>query len=376
MTERPVGRWSDRARGMRPAVLVLATLAVLATGCGGGGDTAADEGPQSFARQATKVRAAAADTRPWFCSGEGTGMPPSGHGNGSHVSSAYAGKSKGPLAWDDCQKLAEQLDRVVAITRGLETRDKGEAAGWLPVAGDYIPGLGTHHGKMGAMGGMGGGSTPGSIPGVDVQALTRCLGDRGIDVRGGSMPNFTDPAFTDALRACGAPLPAGGSPMAVPGAIPGQGSGTFDETAPQFLIYGGPQPDAPLVGVAYTYMGKGGPPEGFAGGNDFWHEHNKICMGGTGVLAGAEEVPDDHCASLGGHNVQITGPGGVLGDSGNFVLHLWLPPYEYRPDLFVSGNPCLLDSGAAPKDDPCWQAARRDPSPGSPAHAAGAHDGG
>jgi hypothetical protein len=225
------------------------------------------------------------------------------------------GKTKGPLSWADCTKLAGQLDQVLAATRGIETKAKGEAAG-LRGVGEYIPGLGTHHGQLSTM---------------------TLLPD------------------------------AGSAPT------------TFDPGKPQFFIYGGPQANAPIVGVAYTNFDVGAaPPEGFAGGNDWWHEHNKLCMGGGGILAGAEEVSDEQCTALGGRNLQITGAGGIFGDRQNWVLHLWLPPYEYRPDLFASGNPCLLANGVAAEDDPCWQIAHRDPSlgPPNPPTTSGDHDGG
>jgi hypothetical protein len=137
---------------------------------------------------------------------------------------------------------------------------------------------------------------------------------------------------------------------------------TFDHTKPQFLIYGGPGGDAPLVGVAYSLSAGGGrtPPPAFAGANDWWHLHAKLCYGSGGILAGAEEISDTACQALGGSNMSL--PGG-----GIWLLHVWLvQPYEYRLDLFSSGHNCLLASGVAPPSDPCWEIAHRDPALGMP----------
>jgi hypothetical protein len=282
------------ARGLRVAAAGAIAAAVL--GCTKPKPPTGQPATTRFGDEARQVQAATPDRRPWFCNSVGQGTPPSGHGNGSHVNPAYAGKTKGPLAWDVCLQLAGQLDQTLGAVRGLETRAKGEAAGWMGF-GQYLPGLGTHHGKL---------------------------------------ANLSAP---------------------------------FDPAKPTFLIYGGKTGDAPLVGVAFRVANTTVPPEGYAGGNDWYHGHTKVCVGGTGILGGGEEMADADCAALGGRNVAI-------GQSGDLLLHVWLPPYEYRPDVFVSGHPCLLADGIAPPSDPCWELARTDPSdlPATPPPAE--HDGG
>jgi hypothetical protein len=250
--------------------------------------------PTRFTDEAKQVQASAPESRPWFCSSTGTGTPPSGHGNGSHVNPAYEGQTKGPLSWDVCHQLAAQLDQTLGAVQGLETRAKGEAAGFMGF-GEYLPGLGTHHGKF---------------------------------------ANLSSP---------------------------------FDPAKPTFLIYGGKSPSSPLVGVAFRVANTSVPPEGYAGGNDWYHHHSKVCVGTGGILGGGEELPDADCKALGGTNVAI-------GSGGDLLLHVWLPPYEYRPDIFVSGHPCLLAAGLAPSTDPCWELARRDPSQ-VPPPTGGEHDG-
>jgi hypothetical protein len=375
-----------RARALGRVAVIAAAAATLLAGC---------STPYSYAKQARQAQRFTPNKRPWFCNSVGNGTPASGHGNGSHVHPIYEGRTKGPLSWDDCTKLAAELDKTLAAVKGLETKAKGEAAGWRQVA-SYIPGLGTHHAKLpagvGPPGSIPPGSTPpgsgprvsmptGTIPGgLDFQAIGRCLTEHGVNLSGG-VPDFSDPAFAAAAQACGLPgIGSGG------GMVPGFG-GPFDPASPQFLIYGGPDPDAPLVGVAFAFFGGGNPPEAYTGGNDWWHLHTKVCFGSNGtVLAGAEEVSDEQCTALGGRNRSIGAPGGSptgpAGATGIWLLHVWMaPPYEYKPDIFVSGHNCLLAAGVAPQSDPCWKIAHRDPSLGPPPTTAGgggdpAHDGG
>jgi hypothetical protein len=255
-----------------------------------------------YTQMARDHQAATPETRPYFCNAAGDGTPPGGHGNGSHVHPIYEGMTKGPLSWEDCHRLANQLDSVMAAVKGMETRSAGEAAGWRELA-EYIPGLGTHHSKQ-----------------------------------------FVGP---------GTEVPP------------------FDPAQPQFLIYGGTAPDAPLVGVAYAASGRTNPPEAFAGSNDWWHLHQKICIGpNRQILAGAEEIPDEECTALGGRQVSL--------GQGIWLLHLWIMPgYQIKYDVFVSGHPCLGENAPLPREDPCWEEiANRDPSEGPPPgeHDHGGHD--
>lgn len=144
-----------------------------------------------------------------------------------------------------------------------------------------------------------------------------------------------------------------------PGGPVGGGS-TFDPTRPTFLIYGGAGPEAPLVGLSYAAPGTSNPPPAFAGTNDWWHLHQKVCFGANGqILAGAEEIPDEECAALGGTQRDL-GPG-------IWLLHLWVVPgYQLKLDVFASGHPCLGETGPLAWEDPCWELANRDPADGLP----------
>jgi hypothetical protein len=124
-------------------------------------------------------------------------------------------------------------------------------------------------------------------------------------------------------------------------------AGTFNPTRPTFLQYGGNTPDAKLVGISwYVNSGAGTPPAGFPGNNDWWHFHEYLCISNSTGLV----IFDGKC------------PAGVNGSSvylGNYwLLHAWIVPgWEHKPDVFEGHHPCLLASGPAAMDDPCWDMA-------------------
>jgi hypothetical protein len=142
-------RGCGRARVIGRTFAGVAAVAVLLVSC------TTRSRPMTFEQEASRVQGSAPDTRPWFCNAVGKGTPPSGHGNGHEVHPYYEGKTKGPLSWADCKQLADQLDQTLGAVKGIETKAKGEAAGWRQAA-PYVPGLGTHHQKSEA-------STPPSI---------------------------------------------------------------------------------------------------------------------------------------------------------------------------------------------------------------------
>jgi hypothetical protein len=288
-----------RVRGVGTALAVAALAGALA-GC-----TKPPENPSTeFRTQAQAVQQSAPDTRPWFCNAAGDGTPLSGHGNGHVVNPIYAGKKKGPLSWQDCLALSDQLDRLWTVVRPYDTKAKAVAAGSVPAA-NYTKGLGTHH----------------SVPGGSGAGLF----------------------------------------------------GGFDVARPHFLTYGSDEPDAPLMGVSYSYIGAT-PPAGFAGENDWWHLHTKACFESNPTswpprdLAQGEEISDEACKALGGTPTPL--------GRGAWLLHVWLPPKEYRLDLFASGHNCLGDTSVAPDTDPCWEIAKRDPALGLPPGSGGGEHGG
>jgi hypothetical protein len=94
----------------------------------------------------------------------------------------------------------------------------------------------------------------------------------------------------------------------------------FDPGAPSELLYDGTTPDAKIVGLSYLVFHPGGPPEGFAGTNDHWHQHNAnggLCLNKTGTVVGGEDVSAKECAKRGGAKR-------VLKDI--WMVHAWVAP--------------------------------------------------
>jgi hypothetical protein len=73
------------------------------------------------------------------------------------------------------------------------------------------------------------------------------------------------------------------------------------------------------VGLSYLVYHHGGPPPGFAGPNDHWHQHNAnggLCLQG-GLVVGGEDVSPQECANRGGRKV-------LLIDI--WMMHAWVVP--------------------------------------------------
>ncbi len=50
----------------------------------------------------------------------------------------------------------------------------------------------------------------------------------------------------------------------------------FDPAEPEIVLADGTEPDSKVVGLSYlAFASKDTPPDGFAGGNDPWHVHEK-----------------------------------------------------------------------------------------------------
>ena len=77
----------------------------------------------------------------------------------------------------------------------------------------------------------------------------------------------------------------------------------FDPAAPSELLYDGTQPGSHIVGLSYLVFHPGGPPDGFAGPNDRWHQHTfngGLCIARNGLVIGAESTSPAQCAARGG----------------------------------------------------------------------------
>jgi hypothetical protein len=84
--------------------------------------------------------------------------------------------------------------------------------------------------------------------------------------------------------------------------------GSFDPAQPSELLYAGTSPDSKIVGLSFLVYHHGGPPPGFAGPNDRWHQHNAnggLCLQG-GRVVGGEETTRQECAARGGRKTLLT----------------------------------------------------------------------
>jgi len=93
----------------------------------------------------------------------------------------------------------------------------------------------------------------------------------------------------------------------------------FDPAAPSELLFDGTAPTSRLVGLSYLVYHPGGAPEGFAGPNDRWHQHNAnggLCIAGT-VVIGSESSTPVGCAALGGRKTELVDV---------WMLHDWVVP--------------------------------------------------
>jgi hypothetical protein len=110
----------------------------------------------------------------------------------------------------------------------------------------------------------------------------------------------------------------------------------FDAAAPSELLYDGTKPDSRIVGLSYLVFHPGGAPEGFAGPNDLWHQHNSnggLCFGGSGVVIGGEQMSEAECAEIGGQKRELTDI---------WMVHAWVVPgFECSWGVFAGECPEL-----------------------------------
>jgi hypothetical protein len=94
---------------------------------------------------------------------------------------------------------------------------------------------------------------------------------------------------------------------------------SFDAARPSELLYAGTSPDSKIVGLSYLVYHHDGPPPGFAGPNDRWHQHNAnggLCFKG-GVVISGEESTRAQCAAEGGRKSLLTDI---------WMVHAWVAP--------------------------------------------------
>jgi hypothetical protein len=95
----------------------------------------------------------------------------------------------------------------------------------------------------------------------------------------------------------------------------------FNPSAPSELLYDGTTPDSKIVGLSFLVWHPGGPPPGFAGSNDVWHQHNAnggLCLRG-GTVVGGESMSPKTCALIGGKKSAK-----LMADV--WMVHAWVAP--------------------------------------------------
>jgi hypothetical protein len=102
------------------------------------------------------------------------------------------------------------------------------------------------------------------------------------------------------------------------------------------LVYDGLAADAKLAGFMYLTYGRDTEPEGFAGPNDHWHYHERVCLrtGAGGVIdtpfgADLPGLTEQMCHDAGGSFIKLTG----------YMVHVWnVPGYESPDGMFTELN--------------------------------------
>jgi hypothetical protein len=107
-----------------------------------------------------------------------------------------------------------------------------------------------------------------------------------------------------------------------------------------FLIYAGNDPTSPLTGFMYLSLRDPalGVPEGFAGPDDVWHQHENLCI--VTPPDGTLEVPFGTDATI--DKAQCDAFAGELLVPAPFMVHVWnVPGWEPPGGLFADINPKL-----------------------------------
>jgi hypothetical protein len=96
--------------------------------------------------------------------------------------------------------------------------------------------------------------------------------------------------------------------------------GRFDPAAPSELLFDGTNPESKIVGLSYLIFHRGGPPEGFAGPNDMWHQHNAnggLCLNAQALVIGNESTSKKECERRGGRKAKL---------DDIWMVHDWVVP--------------------------------------------------
>ena len=112
----------------------------------------------------------------------------------------------------------------------------------------------------------------------------------------------------------------------------------FDPSAPSELLFDGTSPGSKIVGLSYLVYSNPGPPEGFAGPNDHFHQHNAnggLCLNPSQKVIGGENMSVKDCEAKGGKK------------SSKLMEHIWMahawvaPGWECSWGVFAGECPEL-----------------------------------
>lgn len=111
----------------------------------------------------------------------------------------------------------------------------------------------------------------------------------------------------------------------------------FDPARPAMLLFDERREPAVLVGYSYALQSPSRP-EGFAGGNDNWHQHTGLCVRNGWVVREQASKPDA-C------------DGTFIAGGDFWMAHAWVVPgWENRSGRFASFNPKLCPPAAGTPD--------------------------
>ena len=125
--------------------------------------------------------------------------------------------------------------------------------------------------------------------------------------------------------------------------------GVFRGWEPEYLMYDGNGSGAELTGMAWWTQSADGPPEGFAGDNDWWHQHPDVCLTQADTWIG-QTMSAQECAGRGGVHYP---------NDDWWMAHAWImPDWQQQFDVFQNHHPCLPGSGPiTDQTDACWMEA-------------------
>ncbi len=122
----------------------------------------------------------------------------------------------------------------------------------------------------------------------------------------------------------------------------------FDPANPSELLFDGTKPDSKIIGLSYLVYSVGAP-EGFAGPNDHFHQHNAnggLCLNSKTEVIGGESQTQEECEALGGKkSAKLT--------ENIWMAHAWVAPgWECTWGVFAGECPELGGRVGGTAQDP------------------------